>query len=172
LPYAAKGKERADRNVGVTGWAFYSIASPARDPDGLKRGDMKKNSTDEGRFTEHGHGIGTVTEKMVLKRARELAVIAGRPEGEPLDSDIAEARRELTGREGLVPKAPRSERLPEDKRWEPVPESEGHQAPTVAASDEQTFAEKLVEEGMEDAEQDLMTRATEESARRDQEEEV
>jgi hypothetical protein len=131
---------------------------------------MKTNPSDQGRFTQHGHGLGTVTEEMVQERARELALIAGRP-GKPLDSDFAEARRELTGKETLIPKAPRSERLPEDKRWDPLAESEGHEAPKIPASDEQTFAEKLVEEGAEEAEQDLMREAARESARRAKEDE-
>ena len=129
---------------------------------------MKKNPSDQGRFTEHGHGLGTVTEDMVRKRAEELALIAGRPRGVILDLDYREARRELTGKERLMPNPGREERLPEEERWEAIPESKGHQAPRVPASDEQTFAEELVEEGAEDAEQDLMTKATRERARRDE----
>src|SRR5436190_11320095 len=129
---------------------------------------MKKNPSDEGRFTEHGHGLGTVTEEMVKKRAQELALIAGRPKGVVLDLDYREARRELTGKERLTPNPSREERLPEDERWAAIPESKGHEGPHVAASDEQTFAEELVEEGAEDAEQDLMNKATREQARRDE----
>jgi Mg-chelatase subunit ChlI len=130
---------------------------------------MKENRIDEGRFSEHAHGLGTVTEAMVRQRARELAVINGRSEHNVLDSDLAQAHRELTGEERLEPLPTPAEELPEDSRWIPVPESTGHQAPTVPASDEQTFAEKLVEEGVEDAEQDQMVRATKESLRRDSE---
>jgi hypothetical protein len=129
---------------------------------------MKKNPADQGRFTEQGHGLGTVTEEMVRKRAEELALIAGRPKGVILDLDYHEARRELTGKDGLVPRPPRDEQLSEDERWEPVPESKGHEGPRVPASDEQTFAEELVEEGVEDAEQDLMSKATREQTRRDE----
>jgi hypothetical protein len=129
---------------------------------------MKKNPTDQGRFTEHGHGLGTVTEEMVLKRAEELALIAGRPKGVVLDMDYREARRELTGKQGLVSSS-REERLPEDARWEEVSVSEGHRVAEVPPSDEQTFAEELVEEGVDDAEQDLMDAATRERARKDEE---
>jgi len=129
---------------------------------------MKKDPTDEGRFTEHGHGLGTVTDEMVRKRAQELALIAGRPKGVVLDMDYREARRELTGKEGLNPTPSREERLPEDQRWDAIPESKGHEGPHMETSDEQTFAEKLVEEGAEDAEQDLMEQATRERARRDE----
>src|SRR4051812_19462785 len=128
---------------------------------------MKKNPADQGRFTEQGHGLGTVTEEMVRKRAEELALIAGRPKGVVLDMDYQEARRELTGKQGLT-SSTREERLPEDARWEEVPVSEGHRAPEIPASDEQTFAEELVEEGVEDAEQDLMDQATRERARKDE----
>jgi hypothetical protein len=128
---------------------------------------MRENRNDEGRFTQNAHGLGTVTEEMVRKRAAELALINGRPPGQVLDSDLNEARRELTGGERLVPEPTPAEELTEDQRWEPVPESTGKEAPTVPAPDEQTFAEKLVEEGVEDAEQDSMVQGTRQSQHRD-----
>jgi hypothetical protein len=128
---------------------------------------MKENRVEKGRFTEQGHGLGTVTREMVLKRARELALINGREQ--VLESDFAQAKRELTKEEHLTPDPDRMEKLPEDQRWEPVPESMGKEAPTVPAPDEQTFAERLVEEGVEDAEHDQMTKAAREGLRRDQE---
>src|SRR6184192_2528949 len=115
---------------------------------------MKKNQIEEGRFTEHGRGLGTVTEEMVRQRARELAVINGRSQDNLLDSDFQQARRELTGEEGLTPTPTKAEELPEEERWDPVPGSPGQAAPKVPTRDEQTFAEKLVEEGVADAEQD------------------
>ncbi len=126
---------------------------------------MKKNRIEEGRFTEQGHGLGTVTREMVSKRARELAMISGREQ--VLDSDFQQAKRELTREEDLPPEPNAAENLTEDQRWEPVAESVGKEAPKVPAPDEQTFAEKLVEEGVEDAEHDQMTRATRESIKRD-----
>lgn len=128
---------------------------------------MREENNKEGRFSQHGHGLGTVTEEMVRQRAAELALVNGRAPGQILDSDIEEARRELTGRETLVPTPPPAEELTEDQRWQPVAESTGSMAPTVRASDEQTFAEQLVEEGMEDAEQDSMVQGTRESQHRD-----
>jgi hypothetical protein len=128
---------------------------------------MKEERNNEGRFTQHAQGLGTVTEEMVQKRAAELALINGRPPGQVLDSDIREARLELTGAERLVPKPTPAEELIEGERWEPVAESAGNQAPTMRAADEQTFAEKLVEEGVEDAEQDSMVEGTRASQHRD-----
>jgi len=129
---------------------------------------MKKNQMDEGRFSANARGLGTVTREMVLKRAREIAEINGRP-GHVLDSDFQEAHRELTTEDMDQPKPALEELLPEDKRWMEVPETEGKKVEGVPAADEQTFAEKLVEEGMEDAEHDQMTRATREAARKDKE---
>lgn len=128
---------------------------------------MKENRIEEGRFTENGRGLGTVTEEMVRARARELALINGRPE-QVLDSDLDQARRELQGEERLNPEPSAAEEIPEEDRWEIVPDNTGQQAPTVPAPDEQTFAERLVEEGVEDAEQDQMVKATRESLRRDE----
>jgi len=85
------------------------------------------------------------------------------------DSDFEQAKRELTREEDLPPEPSFTEKLTEDERWDPVAESVGKEAPKVPASDEQTFAEKLVEEGVEDAEHDQMKRAARESRRRDEE---
>ena len=129
---------------------------------------MKRNPLDQGRFTEHGHGLGTVTEEMVRERAEELALIAGRPDGVILDLDYKESLRELTGRQGMV-STPREERLTEDQRWQEVPVSEGHKVEQVPPQDEQRFAEELVLEGVDDAEQELMNEATRARAREDEE---
>ncbi len=128
---------------------------------------MKDNRIEEGRFSQHSEGLGTVTEAMVRQRAQELAVINGRSIHQVLDSDLEQARRELTGQERLVPEPTAAEEIPEEDRWEAVPASAGHQVPSVPTPDEQTFAEKLVEEGVEDAEQDQMIKATKASLRRD-----
>jgi hypothetical protein len=130
---------------------------------------MKENRIEEGRFTEQGHGLGTVTNEMVRERAKELALINSRTN--VLDSDLEQAKKELTREEHLTPEPDAAEKLSEDERWEPVGESVGKEAPKVPAPDEQTFAEKLVEEGVEDAEHDQMKRATRESLRRDHESE-
>lgn len=126
----------------------------------------EKNRIEEGRFSEHGQGLGTVTEEMVRHRARELAFINGHP-NQLLESDLAQARCELTGEERMNPEPTAAEQLTEDRRWEAVPESIGHRAPTIPSADEQTFAEELVEEGIEDAEQDQMVKATRQSLKRD-----
>ena len=128
---------------------------------------MREKSNQEGRFSQHGRGLGTVTEEMVRERAVQLALINGRPPGQVLDSDLAEAREELTGEERLVPNPTPAEELREDERWGAVPGASGREVPVTGVPDEQTFAEKLVEEGVEDAEQDSMVEGTRQSQRRD-----
>lgn len=129
--------------------------------------DMKRNPDDRGRFSDRGEGLGTVTKKMVVVRARQIAVINGRTEKEVMDTDIAEARRELQGEDEMNPTPTRAENLPEDKRWDPVPGTEGRSAPTVPASDEQNFAESLYDEGVADAEHDQEIEATREDLKRE-----
>jgi len=126
---------------------------------------MKTNQADEGRLSARGEGLGTVTEEMVRQRASELAVINGRSKHNILQSDLVEARRELTGKGGATRQP--EEEIPESERWDPVPGSSGKTAPTVAVPDEQTVAERLVEEGVEEAEQEQMIRATRQSLRRE-----
>jgi hypothetical protein len=129
---------------------------------------MIKNQIDQGKILNHGHAVGVADDVALRERARELAVIAGRPAKEILDSDLEQARREMNGEEGLVPEATPAENLSEEDRWNPVADSSGHKVPNMPASDEQTAAESLVEEGIEEAEQDQMVRATRESLKRDQ----
>jgi hypothetical protein len=129
---------------------------------------MKTNANEtEGRISDHGEGLGTITEEMVRRRAGEIAVINGRGKNHVLDTDLEQARRELQGEERLDTIPTSAESLPESKRWDPVPGSPGYKAPTVSAPDEQTFAERLVEEGVADAEHDQQVQATRESLRRE-----
>lgn len=131
------------------------------------RFSMKQKHYEEGNFSSQGRGLGTVTEEMVRKRAGELALINGRAEDQVLDSDLAQARRELT--EDTRQESD-EDKISEDERWDPVPGGQANPALKVPAPDEQTFAEKLVREGRRDAEHERMVQATRESLRRDQEE--
>ena len=103
---------------------------------------------------------------MVMERASQIAVINGRSEKDVIDKDVHEALRELRGEDEMNPQPTAEESLTEDKRWDPVPASEGDRAPTVAAPDEQTFAEKLYDEGVADAEHDQEIEATRDDLRR------
>ena len=121
-----------------------------------------KNPIEEGRFSEHGEGLGTVTEAMIRQRAAEIAAINGRNQNHVLTSDMEQARRELLGQELLNPVPSPEELLPENKRWDPIPGSPGRRAEAVPVADEQTVAEKLVEEGVAEAEHDQQVAASRE----------
>src|SRR5471032_1190627 len=108
-------------------------------------------------------GIGTVTRKMVRERAVELAVINGRSTQDVSVSDWEQAKRELTGESDLDPKEALLESAPESERWDPLPGSTGHivTVPSVDGEDDEgrSVSERLVEEGMLEAEHDQMLQA-------------
>src|SRR5688572_32966008 len=108
---------------------------------------MRRDDIEEGRMTEHSRGLGTVTKDMVVKRAREIAVINGRTADTMLQSDFDQAKRELTGRGEVVEEQESPRRRSHAELRETVRGTRGRQARTVPAHDEQTDAEKLVQEG-------------------------
>jgi hypothetical protein len=108
-------------------------------------------------------GVGTVTRKMVRERATELALINGRSVHKVSAADWAQAKRELTGKPDLDPKEALLESAPESERWDPLPGSTGHIVPVTSIDGEdddgRSLGEKLVDEGVQEAEQDQMRQA-------------
>lgn len=108
-------------------------------------------------------GIGTVTHKMVRARAVELATIDGRSAQEISKSDWEQAMRELTGGSDQDPNEALLESAPESERWNPLPGSNGHivTVPSVDGEDDEgrSASERLVEEGVLEAEHDQMLQA-------------
>jgi hypothetical protein len=125
---------------------------------------MKTNPLKQGLLTEHSAGIGTVTRKMVRERAIELATINGRSSQEVSKVDWDQAKRELTGELDIDPKEELLESAPESDRWNPVPGSTRHTARVNSSADEddegRSDNERLVEEGIQGAEHDLMRQAS------------
>ena len=125
---------------------------------------MKTNPLKQGLLTENFAGIGTVTRQMVRERAAELAVIDGRSAQEVSPSDWTQAKRELTGEPDIDPKEAILEAAPESERWNPVPGSTGHKIPAAPGEDEddegRSDKERLVEEGIAEAELDQMRQAS------------
>jgi hypothetical protein len=74
-----------------------------------------------------------------------------------------QAKRELTGESDTDRRDAILEALPESKRWDPVPGSEGRQVEELPSEDEddegRSETEQLVDEGAEEAERDTMDQA-------------
>ena len=104
-----------------------------------------------GKYIARATPLGTVTEGMVIERAKEIAVINGRNGNAYTQDDFEQARRELVGfpdteATELEPSAP------DTGGWLGEAGDRGQSAPVVrTARDEQTFAEDLVKEGVDEA---------------------
>ena len=124
---------------------------------------MKTNPQKQGALTANSTGLGAVTRQTVRDRATELAIINGRSAQDVSKSDWEQAKRELTGQSDLDPKTAALEAAPESERWDPLPGSTGHKVPAAASEDEdeegRSDNEKLVEEGIAEAEHDQMLQA-------------
>jgi hypothetical protein len=132
---------------------------------------MKPNPLKDGVLTENSAGMGTVTPKMVRERAAELGVLDGRSEQDVSKSECEEARRELTGEPDADPQEAALESSPESERWDPVPGSTGHKVLAAPSEDEdeegRSDNERLVEEGIAEAEHDHMVQAAREAEKKD-----
>jgi hypothetical protein len=121
-----------------------------------------------GKLLDHSRGLGTVTPELVAQRAREIALINGRPSEKANESDFAQAKRELMGVETPDSASTETTAIAATKAWDPVPGSMGRQIDNQNTDDEQAVAQKLVEEGIVEAEHERMVEATKESLRKDQ----
>jgi hypothetical protein len=132
---------------------------------------MKTNPLKEGDLTGDSAGLGTVTRKMVRKRAIELALIDGRSAQETAKSDLDRAKRELTGEPDTNLKETMLESASESQRWDPVHGSTGHKVPVAPSDDEddegRSDNERMVEEGIAGAEHDQMLQAAREAVKKD-----
>jgi hypothetical protein len=132
---------------------------------------MDQNPISKGIIAINAVGIGPVTRAMVHKRALELALIAGQPPHHVRQSDYEQAKRELTGGADIDLQDSELESLPESKRWDPVPGSEGTQAPESPNEDEddegRSETEQLVDQGAEEADRDRMFQAAKAAAEAD-----
>jgi hypothetical protein len=132
---------------------------------------MKTNPLKEGALTEKSAGLGTVTRKLVRARAAELAVIDGQLSSAATNDHFAQAKRELTGEPDMDPKSALLESAPESERWDPVPGSTGRKVPVAPSEDEddegRSDNERLVEDGIAEAEIDQSFQATKAAAKED-----
>jgi hypothetical protein len=124
---------------------------------------MKIDPPEDAALIINSAGVGTVTDKMVRERAVELAVIDGRNAQEVSTSDWEQAKRELTGGSDQDPNEALLESAPESERWDPLPGSTGRVVPVTSIDGEddegRSVSERLVEEGVLEAEHDQMVEA-------------
>lgn len=116
-----------------------------------------KTSLSRGIISDHFSGVGTVTPEMVRQRAREIAIINGRPTNHCTKQDLLEAQRELTGASPATDGE--DDIIINTTSWGEEPGSAGHSVEREEAADEQTLAEELVEQGINEAEHDQMVEA-------------
>jgi hypothetical protein len=132
---------------------------------------MEKNPLSKGIIAENFSGVGAVSRAMLHARARELALIAGRPATHVTQVDYEQAKRELTGETDIDLQEAALDAIPESRRWDPVPGSEGRQMPESQDEDEdeegRSTTEQLAEEGVAEAEHDQMLQAARAAAKRD-----
>lgn len=122
-----------------------------------------------GRIFEHGAGLGTVTPEMVQRRAREIALSDGRAGNEVTSADWEQARRELIGA-GNDPVAETDiEEANSTAGWDPAPPSIGHRTETQEVDDEQSMAEQLYQEGVDEADHDERVQSGRETRRQQKE---
>jgi len=100
-------------------------------------------------------GIGIVTPQMIEERAREIAQVEGRAEANDLDR--TRAREDLTGSTSGSEEVPTREEP--DRDWYTPRGSAGEKAPTVRPQDEENISEKLIQEGIEEADHDQRSKS-------------
>ena len=127
----------------------------------MKRSDTAPD-TQTGQFVAGAKPMGTVTEGMVIRRAKEIAVANGRNGNDYRSDDYDQAKRELTGFSD-------SEEMAEEgnatsSQWLGPAGSQGKKTPVRGAADEQQLGEKLVREGKKEASHHQMLAGNQESA--------
>ena len=129
------------------------------------------NSSDveaTGKMISHADGLGVASPEQVEKRARELALIDGRAENEFSERDLDTARSELLGIS--TPPDDVDLRVESMVEWDTPPSAAGGLIQEFETPDEQTVAQRLVEEGVDEALHDQMVESRHMENEEDQEE--
>jgi hypothetical protein len=129
---------------------------------------MKRANRIQSRIEEHGKGLGTADDDLVNSRAREIAITNGRRGDQITTADLDQARQELRARN--APLDPADDHSEEElaSREGLMGVSTGRSARIRPARDEQTQAEDLVAEGLEEAAHEQMVEGNRISRQRDQ----
>ena len=110
------------------------------------------DKTQQRKILRGTEGLGAVTPQMIEERAHELARADGRAEAN--DVDRTRARGDLTG----GPEKPATSEE-SDRDWYTPLVSSGEKAPTVRPEDEENIPEKLIQEGIDEADHDQRSRS-------------
>jgi hypothetical protein len=116
---------------------------------------MDEAQPTKGKILRGTEGIGTVTPQMIEQRAREIARSDGRAQPNSLDS--TRAREELTGSAPSSGKSPTREEPGRD--WGMPLVSSGEKTPTLRPEDDANLPEKLIRQGVEEADHDQRLRS-------------
>jgi len=118
---------------------------------------MSTRDPSQGKIAIRGTGIGGITDDEIMNRATELASINGRANKGVTDDDLRQAREELLGQSLPASTAEDSEgsgslsRDPSDP-----PSLTGRQIPDHEGPDDEQVTERLVMEGVEEANHEQM----------------
>ena len=126
---------------------------------------MKKPPRPSGRISDHAHGLGSVTGEMVTQRARELAFINGR-DGKVTEEDWLQAREELSGQR-YSDERQTGRQIADLTQWDETPATTGNFVENSPPSDDETDAERLIHEGMEEANHDRMLKGSKSNSTQD-----
>lgn len=117
-----------------------------------------------GKIERHSEGIGEISNAMIEKRAREIALQEGRSASAITDADRDRARRELAG---AASHADNAAATASTLNPEEPPGTSGRAAKKLGPDAEQNVVRNLVEEGVNEAAHEQMTVAEKEARRRE-----
>ena len=117
------------------------------------------------RIIIHDEGAGVPSPDVVVQRARELAVIAGRAASDYTDEDFRQAKLELMQEHQPDDEEMEETALPFDPGSGDVLGGREHQAPNFGSDDETTVGEELIREGLDEALHDEMLEASKKNIR-------
>ena len=119
------------------------------------------SANEPGRIQIHGEGVGQIGDEEVKQRAEELARMDGRAVAHA--QDLYRAREELT-KPGPPPPPEADETETPVASWSKGPASRGHRGVHTETDDGQEVAERLVQEGLEEAERDRRLASSDEES--------
>ena len=118
----------------------------------------KKDNRPSREVALHGDGMGVATRAEIEERARQIALDNDRDPADVTDEDRRQAERELSGREGEKPNLEEAgSNVDVSRNPGETPAVHGEKAPEEHPDDEQTFEEREVIEGKEEAYHDRAT---------------